>query len=440
MKLTSRPRVGPLTWARSARRAGPHGAAVALALALTSTLTQGLVQAQTGPAHATPPLSTGTAPSGLPSSPLGQALAAAWLRAPEAVQAQGRLARAQAEDLVTRQAWVGPGALAWGQRLGPSGAWETEVAWSQPLWRPGQRAASASAAQAELAWAQATEAAGRWRLAGQLREAAGAIALAQAELQQAEQQVEALTRLATDVDRRVQAGDLAPADSLAVRAEEWSARALASAARDVLRARQAHWQMLTGLADAPPLPATDTVRTAPPLRADHPELRLSEAAMEMARQRAGLTRDFRAESPEVSVATSHEQSGGGSQTRVTVGLRLPLGGTAYRQPAIAAALADMELAQVQLERTRERLRADLSLAWAHLEASQAQLQSARERARLLETRAQMINKSFQAGESPLPDLLRALQASAEAASGLTRQTAALALARTRVDHALGNLP
>lgn len=424
------------------------GPGLGLALALALALHPGAAPAQAAPAGSDLTPAAAASPRPLESqaaSPMGQALAAAWQRAPEAVEAQGRLARARAEDTVSRQQGSGPGAVAFGQRLGPSGAWETELAWSQPLWRPGQRAASAAAAEAQTAWAQATEAAGRWRLAGQLQEAAGAIALAQAELQLAERQGEALSRLADDVDRRVRAGDLAPADALAARAEAWSAQAQISAARDTLRTRQAQWQVLTGLTQAPALPVLPPLDpavtgTAPAVPADHPELRLAEASVAMARQRAGLTRDFRPESPEVSVATSHEQSGAGSQTRVTVGLRLPLGSAAYRQPAIAAALGELELAQAQLERTRERLRADLALARAQVEASQAQLQSARERARLLETRAQMIDKSFQAGESPLPDLLRALQAAAEAAASLTRQTAALALARARLDHAAGRLP
>ena len=52
----------------------------------------------------------------------------------------------------------------------------------------------------------------------------------------------------------------------------------------------------------------------------------------------------------------------------------------------------------------------------------------------------LIDKSFRAGETPLPDLLRALAAAAQADSAVARQTAALGLARARLQQTLGLLP
>ena len=52
----------------------------------------------------------------------------------------------------------------------------------------------------------------------------------------------------------------------------------------------------------------------------------------------------------------------------------------------------------------------------------------------------MIDKSFRAGESALPDLLRALAAAAQADGAVARQTAALGLARARLQQTLGLLP
>lgn len=62
------------------------------------------------------------------------------------------------------------------------------------------------------------------------------------------------------------------------------------------------------------------------------------------------------------------------------------------------------------------------------------------RAALMRERAQLIAKSFQAGESPLPELLRALGAAAQADTASARQQAAVQLARDRLQQALGQLP
>ena len=74
------------------------------------------------------------------------------------------------------------------------------------------------------------------------------------------------------------------------------------------------------------------------------------------------------------------------------------------------------------------------------DAAQVQLDAEAARTRLLRERAILIDKSFRAGETPLPDLLRALSAAAQADSAVARQTAALGLARARLQQALGLLP
>ena len=58
----------------------------------------------------------------------------------------------------------------------------------------------------------------------------------------------------------------------------------------------------------------------------------------------------------------------------------------------------------------------------------------------LRERATLIDKSFRAGETPLPELLRALNTAAQAESAVARQTAALGLARARLQQSLGILP
>lgn len=375
---------------------------------------------------------------------LNQALEAAWQRSLEVSESRGRSARAQADQAVTQSWLAGAPAVSMAQREGragaPAGNRETELELALPLWRPGQRAAGGQLAQSQSAWVQATEQAERLRLAGRLREATSALHLAEVELQQVQQQVQALSQLTQDVERRVRAGDLAPADALAARSDWLAAQAQAGAARQALGAQQAHWHLLTGL--APLKWQTSAVPTLAQLPDTHPELILASAAVDLGQRRVDLARVQRSDSPELTlgVRQGYPGQGAGSQSSVVVALRVPVGGQVYQQPHIAAALGELDIAQTQARRIRERLAAEVALAQSQLGLSQAQLQAERERSQLLVERARLIDKSFRAGETALPDMLRALAAAASAESAFARQQINHQTATARLEQALGLLP
>ena len=132
-----------------------------------------------------------------------QALDAAWARSPLHVEAQGRQRVAQAERQVAESWLVAPPSLNVAQREGVSAATrgerETELGVSLPLWRWDQRARSQASAAAEAAWAHASQQVALWRVAGQVREAAARVRLAQADLVQVNAQQQLLAKLAEDV-------------------------------------------------------------------------------------------------------------------------------------------------------------------------------------------------------------------------------------------------
>jgi cobalt-zinc-cadmium efflux system outer membrane protein len=63
-----------------------------------------------------------------------------------------------------------------------------------------------------------------------------------------------------------------------------------------------------------------------------------------------------------------------------------------------------------------------------------------DRAGLLRERAALLQRSFSAGETPLPDLLRARALAARADAAVARQQIALGRAHARLQQALGELP
>lgn len=390
------------------------------------------------------PAST-TAASAAPRPTLAQAVEAAWQRSVEATQVHGRQRQARADQAVAGSWLAAPPALQLSQREGrgnaADGQRETEVGIALPLWRLGARATAGQAAQAELDWSAAAEQAARLHVAGQVREALGQWTALEAEQRLAALQCDLLGRLAEDVDRRVQAGDLAPADAMAARAEWLASQALAADAQQKLRAQQAQWQLLTGLAVSPQARPAATAATFD-LSDAHPELQLAARAVERAQRKLALTQAQRGDGPELGVNLRQERPGQGNPTQNSVGvaLRLPFGTQAHAQPRIAAALSEVDLALTQQQRTRDRLAAELELARNQVQAAQAQVNLEAQRAALLRQRAAHIDKAFRAGESPLPELLRALGAAAQAEAASERQHAQLRLAQARLQQAQGLLP
>lgn len=405
-------------------------------------------------AQPTPPLLSAALPAVSPSttapqaSPvsLSAALEAAWARAVSARETDGERLRAEADRAVADSLWAAPPSLAINHRddrlQGNAGRRETEVGLALPLWLPGQRAARGATAEAALAQARAAVEVARLRLAGELREAAWAVVALQAEASQARLLAQALQAQSDDVARRVRAGDLAPADAMAAQAEQLGAVARQSELQQRLLAAHARWTLLTGLPAAPALSLQVPEPTAHAQAAAHPELQWAQRSTALARQRLELLQRSRRDAPELSFSLRQDTPGraAAAQGSLAVGLRLPLGTADRNRPLEAAALSALSVAQAQEERLRERLDSDVLSAQAALQAAQAQLQSEASRAQLLRERARLIDQSFRAGETALPELLRAQAAAAQADSALTRQTAALGLARARLQQAFGQMP
>ena len=407
-----------------------------------------------GPALAQPaafPQPSRAVPAYPPGEPAGTvslraALDAAWQRAVAARESDGQRRRAEAERAAARSFWAAPPSIEISQRTdrlqGNAGKRETEIGVAVPLWLPGQRAARSGTAEAAAAQALAAEQVARWRLAGELRETAWQLAALQAEAAEADTQANALKQFADDVERRVRAGDLARADALAAQADLLAAAAMQSGVRQRLQAARGRWALLTGLAAAPELLATAAIDEAPATAASHPELQLASKTAELARRRVELMRRSRRDAPELTLGARQDTPGRAeaSQGSLFVGLRLPFGTDDRNRPLEAAALAELDVAETQELRLRERLDSDIATARDAQRSAEAQLDAETARAALLRERATLIDKSFRAGESPLPDLLRALAAAAQAESSAARQTAARGLAGAHLQQALGLLP
>lgn len=379
---------------------------------------------------------------------LARALDAAWQRTQAATESQVALARAEAEQAAADSLLPEPPALELSHRSDRwhdnKGARENEVGLALPLWLPGQRSARQSAAEAGQALARLGEEADRLRLAGEVREAAWALAGLDAEVAVADAQLRYLRELAVDVERRVRAGELARTDSIAARAEALAAQAALAEVRERRHTALARWQALTGL-DVLPDPREGETPAAPSgdgPPAAHPGLRQAAQAVEHARRGVEVARTDRADSPELTLSYTREvaERGASAERSLTFGLRVPFGGDVRNRPLAAVAQGELAQAQVSELRLRQQLAGDLAAARGALDAAQEQAEAARERAGLLRERAQLIDKAFRAGEAALPELLLAASAATQGEATRARQDAALGLARARLQQVSGLLP
>jgi len=304
------------------------------------------------------------------------------------------------------------------------------------LWLPGQRAARLGQAEAEVNAASATAEAARLQVAEVVREAAAEVALQRAELAATQAQTRELEMLARDVESRVAAGDLARADALAANAERLAAVSAQAQSGQRLQAAELRWFALTGLKDVPELPA-DAIMPAQ----EHPALRAAIRNVEAARERVNVAQTSRRDAPEVLLRARQELASGEPNTHgVGVALRIPFGTADRNEPLMAAALSELELAQATERELRLQLEAELATAQLAQASARQQLADESARASLLRERANLIEKSFKAGETALPDMLRAVTAATQAQAAVARAQAALAQATSRLQQAQGIMP
>ncbi len=314
-----------------------------------------------------------------------------------------------------------------------------------PLWLPGQRDGTIAVADAARAAIDSQLDAVRWRAAATVREAWWAVQGAREAQRTAQSRVDHAQQLASDVARRVRAGDLSRADqhqadgaSAAAQAEFALAQSAASRAAQSLRA-------LTGL----PVAATLDVRgeAVPALGADaalatHPALRELADKAEVARRTRDLAGIEKRANPELTLATSRERGGTGEPyaRALTLGLRIPFGSSDRHAARLAEASAEQTEAEIALTAERERIAADIASARDQLAAAEAVAEAAARRAVLAREARGFYEKSFRLGETDLPNRLRIDLEDMEAERQSARARVDLSAAVSQLRQALGLLP
>lgn len=384
---------------------------------------------------------------------LRTALDQAWENSPQAQILEAKRAESDAQAVAANSLLPGAPAVILGHRgdqlNSNAGKREWEAGIALPIWLPGQRDARQRQAQAGKVGLEANIRALRLKLAGELREAVWQVRQAQAQTQLDDERAITAKTLAEDVARRVRAGELAKTD-LNLAQNEWrTAQAAVLHSRNRLLQAQQAYATLTGttawsddIAESPQ-PNHLTASAQPqPLPDDHPLLEEARLAIETAQAQVRVAMNSRRDSPEVELSTRRERGNLNDPyaSTVAISLRLPLSTEARNLPRSSAAQTALTGAHSEYNRVRLTLEYQKQQAEQALQAADQVLDLARQQRAAARENLDLIQKSFDLGESDLFTLLRARAASFEAEQAYGQQQIAQALARARLNQAQGVLP
>ncbi len=320
---------------------------------------------------------------------------------------------------------------------------ESMLGYHWSLWRWGERSAQGAFAGALDGLAQGESDAWNWQRTQQVHDAFARLRLTTANEQGAEQKLEVVQKLATQVRQRVNAGDLPARENDRVRVLLLEAQSELIDARAQHFEASRHWLQLTGSAEQPADWDADLVApvNAEPdagLPAHHPELRSAQAAAAAAEARlqAVLARGFGA--PVLFVGAREDRATGEvDRGAAYVSLTLPLGGSAHARAAQADLALEAARAADALRQAQITAEWEIHEAFHELDVQRQQWQRSQERIQLAADTLSKSLRAFELGEISLLEVSVDEQARLDASRAHNRATVLLQRARARVNALLG---
>ncbi len=385
-----------------------------------------------------------TAHAGNAPQDLRAALEKVWARNPQARVLDARQAEVEAQRTAANSLFPNAPALdlsaASDRLLSDEGQRSVGADLEMPLWLPGQRTARNSQVNASQLNLRGDGQALRWHLAGELREAMWAVALAESEEKLAQQRAQAAQVLQEDVARRKTAGDLAQTDLNLAQNEALAAQgALLGAQSRFVQARLAY----TALVGEPGLPAEPEETLQPISSLDHhPRLEAARSAIELAQAQLGVVRASRRDNPElgVGVQRSRETAGAADIDSLNITLRLPFATQARNQPLMASAQTALTQALSDYDQARRELELQIAQAEQSYQTTQETLALAERQHSVTAENLALTQKAFDLGELSLLNLLQVRANTLAAAQNAAQQRIALSLSKARLNQARGILP
>jgi outer membrane protein, heavy metal efflux system len=322
---------------------------------------------------------------------------------------------------------------------------ELEAEVDVPIWNRNTQAATQSQIEAENQTLTPNAQLAKLKLAGNLRGLMADHAVAQLEHDLASRKVLESEQLASDIERRLRAGDVARLDALQAQANTVQAKGQAAQALALKQRLLAQWTAATGLSQIAPLPPASpdlpsaTNAAIPP---QHPGLLAARAQLALAQAKLRLSETDTRDPMELALGITRERSafGAAAESNLRVALRIPLGNDNRNMPRITAARTEVTHAQAELDTTERQLLLDISTAIGAVQTSQALYKTMQERAQIAAQSQSLITRAYSLGERDLQARLRADSERYEADLAAMRALAEQSRAAAQLQQALGLLP
>lgn len=310
-----------------------------------------------------------------------------------------------------------------------------------PLWNWGGRTAVKKLGNAFTAESGAADFALRWEVAGLVRNALWAIALAESDHELAEQVLDMAASLTASVERRYELGDVALGDVLLAQSSYLEAQTTLIEAAAMLLDAERSYRSLTGLERRPPFHG-ELLSRIQDVEPDHPALVFANA--EVSRAEAGLAVAEQAAKSGTSllIGPRNERPAFGDDYEKSIGVTvsIPFGGSSHRRAQVSGAARIAATAKASRAQQVRALELAMHEAAHGLDVVHQNLAATSERRDLADRHLVMAESAYEKGELELIDLLK-VQASAIAA---TRQVARLQIDEKRqtafYNQAVGKLP
>jgi outer membrane protein, heavy metal efflux system len=372
---------------------------------------------------------------------LHEALDSAWNKQPAQRAQTARLSELEAKRQATTNLTPQPTSISLGQRTDQIGSnvgkRETDIEFSAPLWLPGQRDSQRSLVEAETGRFSAIQSYTKWRLAGEVRNLLWTTRLAQSEKELANQRVLSAQKLLSDVERRVKAGDLARVDANRVNVELQTAKiTLKEAEAQAFRALQ-QFSALTGITNLP----QETEVLSQQTSENYPQ-KLAAQSLILSQKRLDLIRATPRDAPELSLGLTHQKdiSNAPYNNSLSLKFKIPFASDSLNQQRLASAQAEQAEAEADQSLENARVEAEISSARFELEQANASVTIAESRFNTALDTQQLLDRSFNLGESDLPTRLLAEAARFDAERNLIKARLETGRAISKVNQALGVLP
>lgn len=317
--------------------------------------------------------------------------------------------------------------------------WEANV--ELPLWRWGQQDASKEVAQRALNQADSVSATLRLRIAGALRDSLWKLVIAEERVALAEHAYHTARTLQGEVEKRVQAGDLAKSDLLLTQDETLSKQDELLLARAELLHAGKRYFTYTGL-DRRPARFVETESPKNIIGDNHPLLRDAHDRLQRAEAELQQVRRAGAGSPQLTLGSRREKDfiTGIDENSIGIGIRLPFAGSAHTAPALGAAGRAVAENASELAMVQRQLELALHEAAHMLETLRTEQSLAEQQQRLAKENMRMAHIAFDVGEMNLAQLLRVQSRAFAAERNYSLRKLQLQQAVAQYNQAVGELP